>query len=116
MPNLPPDAIGANGLQQDIDYFQSKLFDVFNIPRRFLGFSDEELAANSEYQLHLQRRTERAERYERFIDTLMSGQPLPLPTGVIHYMDIKYPIEKPLSGGFVFKLKRLNLGLSDVRL
>lgn len=116
--------VDAAGLQQDIEYFQAKLSDLFRLPRRFLGFTNEELAENSEYQRAEHRRAERAyervrnaERYQRQIDTLQNVQAMssiPLPTGVMYYMDYKYPKEKPLSGGFAFKLKRLNFGLTNV--
>jgi hypothetical protein len=119
-------AVDPVGLQQDIEYFQAKLSDLFRLPRRFLGFTDEELAANSEYQRAEHRRAERAyervrnaERYQMQIDRLRELREMevniPLPSGRIYYMDFIYgKKEKPLSGGFAFKLKRLNFGLTDV--
>jgi hypothetical protein len=112
------------GLQQDIEYFQWKLANVFKLPRRFLGFTDEELAANSEYQRYEQHRAERgderrsvADRYQRYIDTLMTVQALPAPTGLLFWITpTGIYFEKPLSSGFAFKLKRLNFGLTDVLL
>lgn len=114
--------IHETDLQENIAYFQWKLANVFKLPHRFLGLTDEELATNSEYQRVERRRAERgderrsvADRYQRYIDTLMSVQPLPAPTGIVFWMvPTLNTIEKPLSGGFAFKLKRLNFGLTDV--
>jgi hypothetical protein len=117
-------AVDPVGLQQELEYFQWKLASVFKIPRRFLGLTDEELATNSEYQRAERRRAERtderqnsADRYQRYIDTLMSVQPLPAPTGILYWLNPTLnTIEKPLSGGFAFKLKRLNFGLTYISL
>lgn len=127
--------VDAAGLQQNIEYFQAKLSDLFRLPRRFLGLTDEELAANSEYQHTQDRRAERAyervrnaERYQRYIDTLQRQidtlqevqpmQSIPLPTGRVYNMEFIYGAEKekPLTGGSEFKLKPLNLGLANVAL
>ena len=111
-------------LQQDIEYFQWKLANAFKLPRRFLGLTEKELATNSEYQRCERRRAERgderrsvAERYQRYIDTLMVVQALQPPTGIVFWMvPTLNTTEKPLSGGFAFKLKRLKFGLTDVLL
>lgn len=111
--------VDAAELQQDIEYFQWKLSTVFRLPRRFLGLTDEELAANSELQSYEEsRRAERertAERYQRYIDTLMSVQPLAAPTGIVFWITpTGVYFDKPVSCGLEFKLKKLNLGLANV--
>ena len=114
--------IHETDLQENIAYFQWKLANVFKLPHRFLGLTDEELATNSEYQRCERRRAERgderrsvADRYQLYIDTLMAVHPLQAPTGILYWLNPTLTIiEKPLSGGFVFKLKRLNFGLTDV--
>jgi len=92
-------AANAVDMNAEIAYFQTKLIEALGLPRRYmntlLGLTDDEVAANSDRQ-----------RQEVNI---------PLPSGRIYYMDFKYGVtKKPLSGGFAFKLKRLNFGLTDV--
>jgi hypothetical protein len=96
-------------LQENINYFQWKLANVFKLPRRFIGLPNEaELRAE---------RQNSADRYQRYIDTLMSVQPLQAPTGILYWLNPTLTIiEKPLSGGFAFKLKRLNFGLTYISL
>jgi hypothetical protein len=87
-------------MNAEVIYFQRKLIEALGLPRRYmntlLGLTDDEVAANSDHQ-----------RQEVNI---------PFPDRRIYYMDFIYGAEKekPLSGGFAFKLKRLNFGLTNV--
>lgn len=93
-------AADAVDMNAEVLYFQRKLIEALGLPRRYmntlLGLTQEEVGQNSARQ-----------RQEINI---------PMPNSRIYYMDFTYGVEKekPLSGGFVFKLKRLNFGLTDV--